>query len=109
MVPGSQGAPYSSSALTSFPLSFLLHQNPPIEFQCRGVLLFYFLAGAALSAGGNGHFWLISEPFPCWGRHGKQIAVAQLRMKVQERDVKEKQQCGGNVTAVLEMPPLVSV
>lgn len=56
MVLGSQGAPYSSSALTSFPLSFLLYQNLPTDFQCREVMLFYFLGGGALSAGGNGQF-----------------------------------------------------
>lgn len=70
---------------------------------------FNLLDGGALSAGGNGQFWLISDPFPCWGRHGKQTAVAQLCMEVQERDVKEKQQCGGNVAIVLWMPLLVNV
>lgn len=53
-------------------------------------MLFYFLGGGALSAGGKGPFWVSSEPFPCWGRHGKQAAAAQLSMEVQERDVKGK-------------------
>lgn len=84
MVLGSQGTPCSSSALTTFALRVLP------DFQCRGIILSYFLGGGARSAGGKGHFWLISDPFPCWGRHGKQTAVAQLCMEVQERDVKGK-------------------
>lgn len=45
-------------------------------------MLFYFPGGGALSAGGNDQFQLISDPFPCWDRHTKQIALAQLCVKV---------------------------